>query len=361
MVFRWLAKNEARYSALIIETNRCTRFFDELDLEGAYRVSPPWASKVFYINIKIIRYFLYFCLKEFSSSGPTLVSAWIYAMQKYAQVNRIVIFYFAPKPFFLKIAKLDSDVSVHCIYPSLVTDNKNISIHHNIFHYVHDESDVARLVARNVNLKNIIVTGSPYLSLYKRFLKGKEVVKKYDICLISQVVVELFRKDKSQYHHKVDKAFRKLLETINLLYKNYPFYGSLCIALRLFHSKEEREREKSYFLNILDCVKVDFVENTPESYSSYYTMEQSMVGLTLNSTVAYDMQYIGVKSIYAIDSDITHRPSKKDIEYHFQNGSPDELFKILKEFTADFNKSSPPLSSANQYNSIELIRGLLNT
>jgi hypothetical protein len=360
MIFKWLVRNKTRYSALVVETDRCVRFFDALNLEGAYKVKPPWVCGVLYINVETTGYFFYFLLKKFSLSRSTLISAWIYAMYKYTHTDKIVTFYFSPKPFFLKIAQLGYNLSIHCVYPSLVTDNKNISIHRSIFHYVHNESDVTRLVNRNVNPKNIIITGSPYLSLYKRFLKGKKVVKKYDICLISQVVEELFKKDKCQYHHKIDKAFRKLLETVNLLYRDYSFQGSLCVALRLSNSKEASEREKSYFSNILNCVEVNFIENDPESYSSYHAMEQSVIGLTLNSTVAHDMRYIGVESIYAIDENIKHRPFKKDIEYYFQNGYPAKLSRVLEKVIVDLDRNMNNSLTINRHNSIEMIRTLLN-
>lgn len=359
MTFKWLVGNKFLCSTLIIETSRCVRFFDGLDLRESFRVTPPWMGGVLFVNVKIIRHFLYFFLRGFSFSRSTLVSAWIYAMYKYSQADQIATFYFSPKPFFSKIAQLEKNVSIHCIYPSLVTDNKNISINRHIFHYVRDQSDVERLIKRGADSRNVIVSGSPYISLYKRFLKDEAVVKKYDICIISQVVEELFQEDRSDYHHRVSRAFRKLLKTVNSLYKNYPFCGKVCVALRLSGDRSVSEREKSYFLNILNCVEVDFIENDPESYSSYRAMEQSSIGLTLNSTLAFDMRYIGIESIYAIDEDIEHRPPKEDIKYHFQNGSTDGLFRTLKKVSERSNRNINNASIDSKSDSIEVIREFL--
>jgi hypothetical protein len=363
VIFKWRANNENQCSILIIETNRCGKFFDEFSLGKSYRVRAPWEEGVVYVNIEIIKHFIYFLFKKYSFSRRMLMSAWVYAISKTTKADKIVLFYLSSKPIFSTVAQLNHNISIYCIYPYLVTDNKNISIHKNIFHCVHDGTDVKRLINRNTNQENIVITGSPYLSLYKRSLSEKYISKKYDICLISQVVEELLKGSKSQYHQNVDKAFRKLLETLNSLYKEYSFKGSLCIALRLSSSKEIIEKEKNYFLSILTCIKVNFIENNPELYSSYHAMEQSSIGLTLNSTVAYNMRYIGVESIFAIDENIEYGPLNKDIQYYFSNGSSKDLLDILKKISSKKISISPDLSDyyqKNKCNAIENISTLLN-
>lgn len=378
-IFKWHAKGENQCSILIIETERCGKFFDEFSLDKSYRVRAPWEGGVVHVNIEIIKYFIYFLFKKSSFSRPRrmLMSAWVYAMSKATNANKIVSFYLSSRPILLTVAQLNHDISIHCIYPYLVTDNKSINIHKNIFHYVHDSTDVKRLINRNASQENIVITGSPYLSLYKRCLNGKHISKQYDICLISQVVEERLRGadylngyrrplltlDKSQYHQKVDRASRNLLETLNSLYRDNLFKGRLCIALRHSGSKEIIEKEKNYFLNILTHVDVNFIENNPQLYSSYYAMEQSSVGLTLNSTVAYNMRYIGIESIFAIDEDIEYGPLYKDIKYYFRNGSSKDLLSVLKKISREKLNVSPSLSvfhQKNKCNSIENISALLN-
>jgi hypothetical protein len=362
MVFKWLNKDENHCSILIIETERCGEFFDELSLDKAYRVRPPWNGGIVHVNIEIIKYFLYFILKKSSFSRRMFMSAWVYAMSKATKANKIVLYYQSANPYFSTLAELSQNISIHCIYPFLVTDNKGISIHENIYHYVHDNTDVIRLLNRNVNQDNIVITGSPYLSLYKRRLNGKRVTKKYDICLISQVVEELLTECKSQIHQDFDRAFRRLLKTLNSVYKDNLYKGRLCIALRLSGSKEIIEKEKSYFLNILTDVDVNFIKHDNDSFSSYYAMEQSSVGLTLNSTVAYNMRYIGIESIFAIDEDGVFGPLIKDIKYYFKNGSSDDLFSLLKKILSKKHDNSclSVFQQTNKCNSIENINALLN-
>lgn len=362
-IFKWHAKGENQCSILIIEIERCGKFFDEFSLDKSYRVRAPWEGGVVHVNIEIIKYFIYFLFKKGSFSRRMFMSAWVYAMSKATKANKIVLFYLSGQPLFSTVAQLNHNISIHCIYPYLVTDNKGISIHKNISHYVHDNTDVSRLLNRNVSQENIVITGSPYLSLYKRCLNGKHVTKKYDICLISQVIEELLTVPKSRQHQIDDRAFRRLLETLNSVYKENLFRGRLCIALRLSGSKEIIEKEKSYFLNILTDVDVNFVENDPQLYSSYYAMEQSSVGLTLHSTVAYDMRHIGIESIFAIDEDIEYGPLYKDIKYYFRNGSSKDLLSVLKKISREKLNVSPSLSvfhQTNKCNSIENISALLN-
>ena len=376
-IFKWHAKGENQCSILIIETERCGKFFDEFSLDKSYRVRAPWEGGVVHVNIEIIKYFIYFLFKKSSFSRRMFMSAWVYAMSKATKANKIVLFYLSGQPLFSTVAQLNHNISIHCIYPYLVTDNKGISIHKNISHYVHDNTDVSRLLNRNVSQENIVITGSPYLSLYKRCLNGKHISKQYDICLISQVVEERLRGadylngyrrplltlDKSQYHQKVDRAERNLLETLNSLYRDNLFKGRLCIALRHSGSKEIIEKEKNYFLNILTHVDVNFIENNPQLYSSYYAMEQSSVGLTLNSTVAYNMRYIGIESIFAIDKDIEYGPSIADCQYHFDNGNSEELLDVLNQFSRKNSGVTSDLNvhhQGNKCNAIENICVLLN-
>jgi hypothetical protein len=363
MVFKWFARGENICSILIIETERCGEFFDELSLDKTCRVRAPWNGGVVYVNLEILIYFLYFLFKKSSFSRRMFMSAWVYAMSKATKANKIILFYLSGKPYFSTVGQLNHNISIHCIYPYLVTDNKTISIHKNIFHYVHDNTDVRRLLTRNVGKENIVITGSPYLSLYKRYLNGKHVTKEYDICLISQVVEEFLKVHKSQYHQTCDRAVRRLLETLNSVYKDNLYKGRLCIALRLSGSEEIIEREKSYFLNILTDVDVNFIEHNNDSFSSYYAMEKSLVGLTFNSTVAYNMRYIGIESIFAIDEDVEFGPLIKDIKYYFRNGSSDDLFSLLKKILSkkhDFNSCLSVFQQTNKCNSIENISALLN-
>ena len=363
MIFKWSASNEIQCSVLIIESKRCGEFIDEFSLGKSYRIRAPWEGGVVHINIEIVKHFLYFLIKKYSFSRYMLMSAWVYAMSKVTNADKVALFYLSAKPIFLPVAQLNHDISIHCIYPYLVTDNKNISIHKNIFHYVHDNTDVERLLNRNANQESIIITGSPYLSLYKRSLNGKHISKKYDICLISQVVEEVLKETKSQYHQNVDRAFKNLLETLNSLYKDHLFKGSLCVALRLSSSEELIEKEKNYFLSILTSINVNFIENNPESYSSYYAMEQSSVGLTLNSTVAYNMRYVGIESIFAIDKDIEYGPSIADCQYHFDNGNSEELLDVLNQFSRKNSGVTSDLivhHQGNECNAIENICMLLN-
>ena len=363
MVFKWLTQDLNQCSILFIETDRCGEFFDAFSLDNTHRLRVPWSGGVVYVNLKIIVYFLYFLFRKSSFSRRMFMSAWVYAMSKVTKADKIVLYYLSAQPYFLSVAQLNHDIGIHCIYPYMVTDNKGVSIHRNIFHYVHDNTDVKRLIDRNIVRENITITGSPYLSLYKRCRQEQFIEKKFDVCLISQVVEELLVLPKSLYHEKGDRAYRRLLETLNTVYKENLFSGQLCVALRLSSSKIAIEKERRYFLDILTDVQVNFVENDPQLYSSYYAMEQSKVGLTLNSTVAFDMRHIGVESIFAIDEDIEFGPQTQDIKYYFPNGSPKGLLSVLRKalrYKNDIRPSVSVLGQTNKCNSIENISAILN-
>ena len=92
-------------------------------------------------------------------------------------------------------------------------------------------------------------------------------------------------------------------------------------------------------------------------------MEQSSVGLTLNSTVAYNMRYIGIESIFAIDKDIEYGPSIADCQYYFDNGNSEELLDVLNQFSRKNSGVTLDLNvhhQGNECNAIENICMLLN-
>ena len=341
-------QTEKKCKTLILQRERCSDYFNVLDLKGALRLLVPWSGGSYDSGIQLFWYVLVCFLKRPAMSRRVIMAAWIDMKIRQVNASKIVVFYLSSNLGLADAAFNNPRRSFHCIYPYRVTNNKTIASGNNVFHYVPAQADFRRLVERGVVEDNIRITGSPFVGIYTKICKNRPVTKKFDICLISQMVEENLEPE-SDYHKKNSRVFQRLLCTVNSVYRDGLIKPRICVAMRLHESQTLVEKEINYFIQHLPDTSFEIIVNQPGSFSSYIAMEQSHFGLTLNSNVAYEMETLGTESIFARDEALDFGPSVEDVKHSFKNGCAVELSALLRKLLAQGSAgaSTDPLQGVN--------------
>lgn len=141
-----------------------------------------------------------------------------------------------------------------------------------------------------IEVDNFYSVGSLKAGYYKKNLAPKINNIKFDICLVSQYRPRIIE---SRSNHQEFKKAYDVMQKYLIQYLNNNQIRFVIAMAR--YRKGESNLERSYYENIYGN-KAIMIKNNPEEFSTYFTMDQSDIVISLNSTAAFEALGWGKKT-----------------------------------------------------------------
>jgi len=191
-----------------------------------------------------------------------------------------------------------------------------------------------------IKIKNYFPVGSIKASYYKQNL-SKNIKIKYDICLISQYRSEIEEPNGCQGIQEYNLLQQFILKYINNNSVNF------VIAM----NNHQPEKERLYYEKIFDG-KATLIENKMEEFTTYFTMDQSEIVVSMNSTASFEALGWGKKSfIFSLTGDLDFSLNRKFSNYLFMHNNAYIEFEKIISFLikVDQNKYNTLLKKDRTY------------
>ena len=182
-----------------------------------------------------------------------------------------------------------------------------------------------------VKVGNFFPVGSLKAGYYKNHLAPHNNNIKYDICLISQ------------YRSRIEEFGQSItgMEEYGLMQEfllHYLRNRSLSLVIALVSDKEESNLERSYYEKIYGS-KAILMKNNREEYSTYFTIDQSDVIISNNSTIAFEALGWGKKTFIfsisgSLDFTLNRRYSKHFVMYEKSFNEFEKKIDCLRNMTS---------------------------
>lgn len=246
---------------------------------------------------KIISNYLIYLLKHFKFYKLIFNEAYFYGTIKSKKPSIVFAFYGTSLRYFSTLANALPKIRFVGLFPFQIHNHHLQNIQPSLAeYYVFGEYDKKQLIKIGQSPDLIHPVGSFYAQAYLMQKRPKLII--YDICIVSQVIHFWFDEGCSENRKKGKKIFDTLLDYLRKFCESYN-------QLRIIIALRPQENgiagtllEKKYFAEKLSGVNFIFKENEESEFSSYHTVDESMVIITHYSTIGFEALGWGKKVLF---------------------------------------------------------------
>ena len=345
MKFHYLSKSKSKSAkTILIDSYRGELFKNNVLKDIDYLIVE---TRIFnnecnnlHFTLTSIFYFFRYLYASFFNKNLTkfqkLIFSYSASVIKAASPKKIVTFYGVNSPVFGSLCNAFNKIEFYGVFPYQVHNRicNNIERSDNVSYFVFGEYDRRQLELAGQHRETIKIVGSFYSGLYEKFKKKHTVNKKYDLCIVSQVIHFWFDDGPglTEDRKKGKKIFLLLLKYIEKFNKDLQYSLDICIALRPQINELATEKERSFFLKLMPNSNLIFKENIAVEFSTYRAIDQSKIAITHYSTAAFDSLYLDTKVLFCQFYEYPKFPLPKELTYKVESSKYIEFKAALNQF-----------------------------